>query len=617
MSKNSKQPQNQNEVKDKRAAALTKANQKLLIQGEEKKKRAAELVIASKELLFQNEEKEKRAAELVIANQELHFQNEEKEKRAAELVIANQELIFQNEEKEKRAAELIIANEELLFQNEEKEKRAAELVIQNEEKEKRAAELDVANQELHFQNEEKEKRAAELAIANQELHFQNEEKEKRAAELDVANQELHFQNEEKEKRAAELVIANQELIFQNEEKEKRAAELAIANQELQFQNEEKEKRAAELVIANQETLRHLQNIRALHEIDRAIAGSFDLDLTLGIILEQVQTQLKVDAVAVLLLNQHSQNLEFASGLGFRGKAIERSRLGFGEGYSRRTSVEGREVGITNLLEENPQFVRASLIADEGFAVHFGIQLIAKGRVNGVLDIFHRSPLAPDEKWMELLEILADQVAIAVDSANLFTQLRFSNAQLVGAYDSTIEGWSHALDLRDKETEGHTQRVTEITLRIARAAGISNQELEYIRYGALLHDIGKMGISDSILLKPGKLTDEEWITMRKHPIFAFELLSPIAYLSPALDIPYCHHEKWDGSGYPRGLKGDQIPFAARLFAVVDVWDALRSLRPYREAWPEKKVIEHIKSRSGTHFDPKAVDLFFKLNPKLKI
>ena len=463
----------------------------------------------------------------------------------------------------------------------------------------------------------KEKRAAELAIANQELHFQNEEKEKRAAELDVANQELHFQNEEKEKRAAELVIANQELIFQNEEKEKRAAELAIANQELQFQNEEKEKRAAELVIANQETLRHLQNIRALHEIDRAIAGSFDLDLTLGIILEQVQTQLKVDAVAVLLLNQHSQNLEFASGLGFRGKAIERSRLGFGEGYSRRTSVEGREVGITNLLEENPQFVRASLIADEGFAVHFGIQLIAKGRVNGVLDIFHRSPLAPDEKWMELLEILADQVAIAVDSANLFTQLRFSNAQLVGAYDSTIEGWSHALDLRDKETEGHTQRVTEITLRIARAAGISNQELEYIRYGALLHDIGKMGISDSILLKPGKLTDEEWITMRKHPIFAFELLSPIAYLSPALDIPYCHHEKWDGSGYPRGLKGDQIPFAARLFAVVDVWDALRSLRPYREAWPEKKVIEHIKSRSGTHFDPKAVDLFFKLNPKLKI
>jgi HD-GYP domain-containing protein (c-di-GMP phosphodiesterase class II) len=133
----------------------------------------------------------------------------------------------------------------------------------------------------------------------------------------------------------------------------------------------------------------------------------------------------------------------------------------------------------------------------------------------------------------------------------------------------------------------------------------------VRRGALLHDIGKMGIPDAILLKPDKLTDEEWAIMRQHPTLAYDMLSPIAYLRPALDIPYCHHEKWEGAGYPRGLKGEQIPLAARLFAVVDVWDALRSDRPYRPGWPEDKVREHIRALAGTHFDPEAVELFFKV------
>lgn len=190
-------------------------------------------------------------------------------------------------------------------------------------------------------------------------------------------------------------------------------------------------------------------------------------------------------------------------------------------------------------------------------------------------------------------------------------LRQRERDLLQAYDTTIEGWSHALDLRDKETEGHTLCVTEMTIKLARAAGINGEELVHVRRGALLHDIGKMGVPDNILLKPDKLTDEEWVAMRKHPIFAFELLSPIAYLRPALDIPYCHHEKWDGSGYPRGQKGEQIPLAARLFAIVDVWDALRSDRPYRQGWSKEKVIEHIKSLSGTHFDPKAVELFLNM------
>ena len=408
----------------------------------------------------------------------------------------------------------------------------------------------------------------------------------------------------------ELITANEELVYQNEEKEKRAAELIIANEELVYQNEEKEKRAAELIIANEETVRHLQNIQALHKIDQAIAGSLDLNLTLNVVLEQVKTQLNVDAAAVLLLDPHTQKLEFTVGLGFRGKTIERSRLRLGEGLGGRAALERRTVSVTNLLENNTPLIRAPFFAEEGLVTYFGTPLIAKGQVNGVLEVFHHSSFAPDENWLELFKILAEQTAIAVDNASLFTELKRSNARLFAAYDSTIEGWSHALDLRDKETEGHTQRVTEMTLKLARAAGITEAELVHVRRGALLHDIGKMGVPDHILLKPDKLTDEEWVAMRKHPTFAFELLSPIAYLRPALDIPYCHHEKWDGSGYPRGLKGEQIPLVARLFAIIDVWDALLSDRPYRQGWPKEKVIEQIKSLSGSHFDPKAVELFLK-------
>jgi response regulator RpfG family c-di-GMP phosphodiesterase len=200
---------------------------------------------------------------------------------------------------------------------------------------------------------------------------------------------------------------------------------------------------------------------------------------------------------------------------------------------------------------------------------------------------------------------------ATELFDLLTELKDSREQLLAAYDSTIEGWSHALDLRDKETEGHTLRVTEMVLKLSHAAEITKKEMVHVQRGALLHDIGKMGVPDYILHKPDKLSDEEWVAMRKHPTFAFELLSPIEYLRPALDIPYCHHEKWDGSGYPRGLKGLQIPLVARLFAIVDVWDALLSDRPYRQSWSKEKVIEHIKSLSGTHFDPNVVELFFNM------
>jgi putative two-component system response regulator len=181
-------------------------------------------------------------------------------------------------------------------------------------------------------------------------------------------------------------------------------------------------------------------------------------------------------------------------------------------------------------------------------------------------------------------------------------------QLLAAYDATIEGWVQEMDSRAGETKDHTERITELTVRLAKKMGIDHEVLLHIRRGALLHDIGKLRIADSIFLKPDKLTDEEWEIVKKHPQFAYEIMSPIEYLHPARDIPYCHHEKWDGTGYPRGLKGEEIPLAARIFAIVDVWDALQSDRPYRPAWDKQKAMAYIREQSGKYFDPKVVDAF---------
>jgi len=190
------------------------------------------------------------------------------------------------------------------------------------------------------------------------------------------------------------------------------------------------------------------------------------------------------------------------------------------------------------------------------------------------------------------------------------ELQHAHNDLAEAYDATIEGWSKVLDLRDKETEGHTQRVTEITVRLARALGVPEEQVVHIRRGALLHDIGKMAIPDIILQKPGPLTEAEWLEMRQHSDYALQMLSPIVYLRPALEIPYCHHERWDGSGYPRALKGLEIPLSARIFSIVDVWDALLSNRPYRHGSTEESVLEYIKKQSGISFDPQLVEAFLE-------
>lgn len=361
---------------------------------------------------------------------------------------------------------------------------------------------------------------------------------------------------------------------------------------------------------HEETRRRLEQLQSLHAIDRAITSNHNLEEILDILLEQTRARLGVDAADVLLLDPENQTLEFKTAQGFRAKGIERSRLRVGEGHAGIAALEKRVILISNLSEDG-KFRRAGLLEDENLVSYCATPLIAKGEVKGVLEIFNKTPLEFDADWLNFLEMLASQAAIAVDNAELFSNLERTNSDLIMAYDATIEGWSRAMDLRDEETEGHTRRVTSLTVKLARATGINEADIIQIRRGALLHDIGKMGIPDSILLKPAKLTDEEWEIMRKHPQYAYEMLSPIAYLRPALDIPYCHHEKWDGTGYPRGLKGVEIPLAARLFAVVDVWDAVTSNRPYRPAWTEEQALEYVRGQSGSHFDPQAVELFLRM------
>jgi response regulator RpfG family c-di-GMP phosphodiesterase len=329
---------------------------------------------------------------------------------------------------------------------------------------------------------------------------------------------------------------------------------------------------------NAQLRRRLDQLGALRRIDMAITSSLDERLTLETLLDQVVTQLKTDAASVLLLDADTATLNYATRRGFLGRRFKGAPIRLGEGLAGRAALERRMVVVRDLAAVEERFVGRRMLEAEGFVSYYAVPLLAKGQVKGILEVCHRAALFPDAEWLDFLQALAGQAAIAVDYTSLFKSLQGSNLELTQAYDATIEGWSRALDLRDKQTEGHTQRVTEMTLRVARAMDIDGPELVNMRRGALLHDIGKLGIPDSILLKPGPLTREERAIMQRHPTYAHEWLSPIPFLRPALDIPCSHHEKWDGTGYPHGLKGEQIPLAARIFAVVDVSDALRRTAP---------------------------------------
>jgi len=282
----------------------------------------------------------------------------------------------------------------------------------------------------------------------------------------------------------------------------------------------------------------------------------------------------------------------------------------------RHVVETGEATLTTNAQADPRFGEQLSVAAYRLLSIMCAPLKIKENLIGVIYVDNRAHTGIfGNNDLGLISAFANQAAVAIDNARLFDDLQESNAELEIAYSATLEGWVRALDLRDKETEGHTKRVTALTQVLAKSMGVEEEDMVHITRGALLHDIGKMGIPDGILLKPGPLTQEERELIQQHPIYAFEMLKPIKFLHPALDIPYCHHEKWDGSGYPRKLKGEEIPFAARIFSVVDVWDALVSNRPYRKGLVPADVRVSIREQSEFHFDPHVVDAFLDLKDLL--
>jgi HD-GYP domain-containing protein (c-di-GMP phosphodiesterase class II) len=366
----------------------------------------------------------------------------------------------------------------------------------------------------------------------------------------------------------------------------------------------------ERVQTNERLQRQARQLSTVQSIDATITASFDLSVTLSVILRQVVNHLGVDAADVLLLNQNTHMLEFAAGQGFQTSASTRTSLMIGQGFAGQAALKRHTVSVPDLNDQHTDPHLTPNFVQEGFSAYYAVPLIAKGQVTGVLEIYRRSPLKLGEEWLEFLNTLAGQAAIAIDSASLFQDLQRANTELTLAYDAAIEGWSQVLEISGRESTEHIHRVVKLTLELAHSMGFSDKELVHIRRGALLHDIGEMGIPEEVLHKAGPLTDEEWKLIQQHPTLAYQLLSPLNNLAPALDIPHYHHEKWDGSGYPDGLKGDQIPLAARIFSVADVYDALVSTRPYRPARSHQESLKIIQEQIGGHFDPKVVAVFLQ-------
>lgn len=358
----------------------------------------------------------------------------------------------------------------------------------------------------------------------------------------------------------------------------------------------------------QQTEKNLKQLIGLRKIDNAINSNVGLSNTLDVVLQQTITLLDGNAAQIIDYNAESNMVTYLAAVGIDIPTTQKTSLLDRNSLIGRAIDEHKTIRIEDVHESDLPVNFRAWMQIHGFVSVFTAPLIVKTDLRGVLQIFFKKAFHPDQDWIDYFETLAGQTAIAINEASLWQNLQQSNMELIQAYDETLAGWSNALDLRDHETEDHTRRVTELTLRLAKMLGIDGDDLVDIRRGALLHDIGKMGVPDNILTKPGRLTAEEWEIMRKHPVFAYTLLSPIKFLRKSLDIPYCHHEKWDGTGYPRGLKGEEIPLAARIFAVVDVWDAMTSDRYYRAAMSKKEAADYILANSGKHFDPMVVEVF---------
>jgi len=353
-----------------------------------------------------------------------------------------------------------------------------------------------------------------------------------------------------------------------------------------------------------------RQLQALVGVGHVINSSKGLESVLDEVMDSAIALMRAERGLIMLRDEKGEfKVEAARGMDHASLNGDTSSVS--KTIVRRVAETGEPVLTTN-AQEDPRFEKQKSVHEHNLRSILCVPLKLKEEIIGVIFMDSRVYSGLFQKSdLKMLSAFADQAAVAIENARMFDKLQEANDELRNAYDATLRGWAQTLEWRDKETQGHTQRVTSLTKVLARKLGFNGKELVHIERGALLHDIGKIAIPDDILLKRGDLTLTERKFMELHPEFAKDMLEKIEFLHPAIDIPYCHHEKWDGSGYPRNLRGEEIPFAARIFAVVDVWDALTSERRYRESIPPEQVRQIIQADAGKHFDPRVVEAFLEL------
>ncbi len=350
--------------------------------------------------------------------------------------------------------------------------------------------------------------------------------------------------------------------------------------------------------------RKIDELASLRKIDNAILAKTTLRGFLQIILNQIHERVNADAASIHVFYPGTTRIKTSRAfIGDTFYSCERHEIA-----DDRIQLYTRRKTGTKIDTDIPSNVIWKELARTNAQTLLITPIRNSKDLKGIIEIAFFDKNQQEEDWKGFYNALVTQSAVGIEKIELIEKLGTRNKDLQQAYISAIKGWAKALELRDEETKGHSDRVVEMAVNMARRFGFAGKDLEDFRNGAFLHDIGKMGVPDQILLKPGKLTEDEWLIMKKHPDFAYELLKEIPFLKDAVEIPYYHHERWNGTGYPHGLKAEEIPLAARIFAVVDVWDALTSDRPYRPAWSKEDTVKYLLENKEVLFDPEIVDFF---------
>ncbi|HET9913133.1 MAG TPA: HD domain-containing phosphohydrolase [Anaerolineales bacterium] len=348
-----------------------------------------------------------------------------------------------------------------------------------------------------------------------------------------------------------------------------------------------------------------------HSISRILQASIDIQDPLPAVLALLAGVVKADAATALRYNPSLRRFDLLATHGLSAPMLAKLKLYFETGLAGKFVEERQPIWVEDILTSKLRSRSIGQLTEEGFRSYLALPLIGHNDFLGILEFFWS--MIPDIQIqdMEFLQRVTEQISLTMERSAIVRDLRRSNEGLISTYNAMIEGLSRALELRDIETEGHTRRVSVLMMRFGEHMQIPSTQWDAIKQGALLHDIGKLGIPDAILLKPGSLTQREREVMQQHAMYGYNILAPIINLRQTLDIALYHHERWNGSGYPYGLAGEQIPLVARLFAVVDVFDALTSDRPYRPAWSHQQAVEYLREQAGRLFDPQVVQLFLEI------